>query len=97
MSAQVNDGDWVEGAVQWWWKYVLPSREIFWTNVIARVSELGPSPDPWREQVGEILAGIAMLRSSAKVSDRAVAEKLSKESISKINGAVEALQKGRAQ
>jgi hypothetical protein len=92
MSAQnLSDGDWVEGAAKWWWKYVFPARDAFWRNVVARVSD--PQPDPWKQHVGELLEAVVMLQTSAKITDHGVGQRLSKEAISKISETAAALQK----
>jgi hypothetical protein len=90
-TQSLNEGDWVEGAPKWWWKYVFPTRESFWSNVLARAS--GPEPDPWRQQIGELLEAVVMLRTSARITDRGISQRLSKEAINKISETAGALQK----
>jgi hypothetical protein len=89
--AEVNEGDWVEGEVQWWWKYVLPAREKFWLAILA--ARLDPVPEPWRQGlVGEILEGVAMLQASARVRQGAVGARLKSEGLDKISHAVKSAQ-----
>jgi hypothetical protein len=93
-AVQPNEGDWVTGAPKWWWKYVFPTPDNFWSAVLQRVS--GPEPDPWRKQVGELLQGVEMLRGAAKAGDRSIAEKLHSEAIATIKQAAGAVQKANA-
>jgi len=90
-TLQPNEGDWVVGAPKWWWKYVFPVPDNFWSTVLQRIS--GPSPDPWRSQVGELLQGVEMLRAAATVKDRGVAEKLHSEAVATIRQTAAAAQK----
>ena len=88
--AQLNEGDWVEGEPQWWWKYVFPAREKFWLAVLS--ANLGPEPDPWRQGlVGKILEGVAMLQASERVSDKAIGARLKNEALKQMGGAMESL------
>ncbi len=88
---QPNEGDWVVGAPKWWWKYVFPLPDNFWTVVLQRIS--GPQPDPWRSEVGELVQAVEMLRASGKVGDKGIAEKLHSEAVATIQGAAQAVQK----
>jgi hypothetical protein len=94
MAAQstISDGDWVEGEVKWWWKYVFPAASNLWRAVLQASSDV-PDPSPWRQQIGRLLESIVMLQASSKVSDRDVAEKLSKEAIHNINLTAQSLSK----
>ena len=93
MSAQtVNDGDWVEGAEKWWWKYVFPEQGSLWQTVIEAKSTVAePEPSPWRQQIGELLAAVVMLQAASRVQERGIAEKLGKEAIHNINATAQAL------
>lgn len=90
----MNEGDWIEGEPQWWWKYVFPSRERFWGSVLSDrmlkakfVSE--PSPSPWFAGVAaEILEGLVMLHASDTVAAE-VSQKLQEEAVGKIMRAAE--------
>jgi hypothetical protein len=83
--AEVNEGDWVEGAPKWWWKYVFPIPETLWLAVLARVE---PVPQPWLQKVtGEVLEGLAMLHAAARAGE-ATGERLRGEAVAKINQAV---------
>lgn len=90
-TLQPNEGDWVVGAPKWWWKYVFPLPDNFWTAVLQRIS--GPQPDPWKSEVGELLQGVEMLRASAKAGDRGIAEKLHSEAVATIQRVAQAVQK----
>ena|SRR5579863_2373663 len=93
--AELNEGDWVEGAPKWWWKYVFPTPESFWSRIVAG---LDPTPIPWRQGVdpvpqpwlqrvtGEVLEGIVMLHASARAGE--AGERLRSEAVAKINQAV---------
>ena len=88
--AQLNEGDWVEGEPQWWWKYVFPARERFWLAVLS--ASLDPEPVPWRQGlVAKILEGVAMLQASERVSDKAIATRLKSEALKQMGGAMESL------
>ncbi len=89
----LSDGDWVEGEVKWWWKYVFPRREQFWLNIL--VQRLDPQPDPWLQAVtGEILEGVAMLHAAARIGDEAIKSRLKNEAANKIADAAKSLQQG---
>ena len=94
LQATVNEGDWVEGAPQWWWKYVFPVRVQFWSTLLAeRVKRVrtDPEPHPWKEQVlGELLEATAMLHAMSGI-DVAVDERLKGEAKTKIVLAVRAI------
>ena len=87
----LEPGDWVEGTPKWWWKYVFPTPDKLWQTV-SLAAVLGPSPDPWRQQIGAILQAAVMLQTSGAVQDRAAASKLRNEAINNINGAVKELE-----
>jgi hypothetical protein len=88
--AQLNEGDWVEGEPQWWWKYVLPASEKFWVAVLS--ARLDPEPGPWRQGlVAKILEGVAMLQASERVGDKAIGARLKNEALKQMGGAMESL------
>jgi hypothetical protein len=93
LQAAVNEGDWVEGAPQWWWKYVFPARLKFWSRMLAeRVATAGdPSPDPWKEQVIGGLLEAAVMLSAVPGADASVATKLKGEAKTKIALATRAI------
>ena len=87
----LNDGDWVEGEVKWWWKYVFPRREQFWLDILARITD--PIPEPWLQAVtGDILEGIVMLHVTARIDDEAIKSRLKNEAANKIAEAAKFLQ-----
>jgi hypothetical protein len=93
LQASVNDGDWVDGAVQWWWKYVFPIRHKFWAVLVderaTRVAD--PTPDPWKELVlGDLLEATAML-SAVPGADATVAARLKTEAKAKLARATRAI------
>lgn len=86
-----SDGDWVEGAARWWWKYVLPSPAWFWQAVLSSVRSVEPVPQPWLQQVtGEVLEGVAMLHAATR-ADETSARRLKTEAIEKVNQALRAV------
>lgn len=91
VQAALEPGDWVEGTPKWWWKYVFPTPDTLW-RAVSQAAVLGPSPEPWRQQIGAILQAAVMLQTSAAVKDRAAAAKLRGEAINNINGAVKELE-----
>ena len=89
--AEVNEGDWVEGAPKWWWKYVFPIPETLWLAVLTRVE---PVPNPWLQKVtGEVLEGLAMLHAAAR-ADQATSLKLKNEAAAKISQAIGGIRQG---
>lgn len=89
----MEDGDWVEGAPEWWWKYVFPARIDFWLGILQRQ---GPVPDPWKEATGHILEGLAMVRAVAAVDDPQIKERLHQEAVAKILRGANSLVGGKA-
>jgi hypothetical protein len=90
----LGDGDWVEGAPQWWWKYVFPSRERFWLSILTpKFSQVAdPQPEPWFQGVSaEILEGLVMLHAAATVPEEAVRVRLKEEAAQKLTQAVQAI------
>ena len=87
----LEPGDWVEGTPKWWWKYVFPTPDTLW-RAVSQAAVFGPSPDPWRQQIGAVLQAAVMIQTSGAVKDRAVAAKLRNEAINNINGAVKELE-----
>ncbi|HEY2476570.1 MAG TPA: hypothetical protein VGI19_17450 [Candidatus Cybelea sp.] len=81
-----NDGDWVEGAAKWWWKYVLPNPASFWQAVLANISVERVSQG-LQQVTGGVLEGVAMLHAAAR-ADEASARRLNAEAIEKINQAL---------
>ena len=89
--AQLNEGDWVEGAPQWWWKYVIPNPASFWQAVLSIVA-MEPDPHPWLQRVtGGVLEGVAMLHAASRV-DEATAGRLKSEASEKIRQSLEAVE-----
>jgi hypothetical protein len=83
------DGDWVEGAAKWWWKYVLPEQSSFWTEVLA--AAVDPVPVPWLQgATGQVLEALAMLHASTRANS-ADGERLRTEAVAKIQQAVAAV------
>ena len=58
----MNDDGWPEGVPQWWWKYVLPSREEFWRLIALGGPDTEPVPDRWKEASVSLLEALALLR-----------------------------------
>jgi len=84
--SNVNEGDWVEGEVKWWWKYVMPSEATFWGAILAaRYRSADPEPSPWYQGVsGQVMEGLAMLKASARIGTGVEADKLKAEGAAKI-------------
>jgi hypothetical protein len=108
--AEVNEGDWVEGAPKWWWKYVFPTPETLWLAVLNRVE---PGPIPWLQRVtGEVLNRVEpvpqpwlqsvtgeileglAMLHAAARADQATSLKLKSEAVAKISQAVGGIQQG---
>jgi hypothetical protein len=93
----MEPGDWVEGEPRWWWKYVYPAREQFWAELVARISNAGPSPDPWIQSLtADVLEGVAMIHASGRTTDRKVVSQLRHEGLKKIADAANVAQKTQA-
>jgi hypothetical protein len=93
----MNEGDWVVGPPQWWWKYVFPPREQLWLSILAsKFSQVAdPAPDPWFQGVSaEILEGLVMLHAAATVAEEAARVRLKDEATRKITQAVQAIARG---
>ncbi len=89
--ADFSDGDWVEGAAKWWWKYVFPSPASFWQAVLSSIRRVEPDPAPWLQHVtGGVLEGVAMLHAAGR-ADEASATRLKSEAIERINQALGAV------
>ena len=85
--ADFNDGDWIEGAVRWWWKYVIPNPASFWQAVLSQIS-LEPVPQPWLQRVtGGVMEGVAMLHAASR-ADAASAGRLKAEARDRIQQAL---------
>lgn len=73
MNVSVNDGDWVDGKVEWWWKYVLPAETQFWAAVLAQRVQVGAGQDPerapWRQAQAAGVEAVAMLQAAANITD----------------------------
>jgi hypothetical protein len=72
--AQINDGDWIEGKVEWWWKYVIPAESQFWAAILAEraqraTAQLDPEPAPWRHAQARGLEAVAMLQALHGIAD----------------------------
>jgi hypothetical protein len=89
----MNDGDWVEGEVQWWWKFVFPQKAQFWVTLLQTIRD--PSPDPWvQATTGEVLEAVVMLHAAAKAVDKEQRATLHKEAAQTLEGAVAAIRRG---
>ena len=78
--------DWPEGQPQWWWKYVYPARDLFWSQLLA--ANLGPVPDPWLQSfTADVLEGVAMIRASGVQNDPEIRARLKEEGLKKISHA----------
>jgi hypothetical protein len=67
----LSDGDWIEGKVRPWWKYVIPAETQFWTAILNQRASMkaGPQPDPWRRAQSLSLEAVAMLQAVASIAD----------------------------
>src|SRR5215470_15596954 len=84
----MNDGDWVEGEVQWWWKYVFPARARFWAAMVAAERVEAPEPTPWFEGVaGQLLGSVALLGAAVRAGDPGLRQRLKGEAIKKMTAA----------
>jgi hypothetical protein len=80
-------GDWVDGPVRWWWKYVFPVKDVFYANLLPRLKVgkvAGPQPEPWRQVAGELLETSAMVHALDSISDSATKSKLQTEAAAKL-------------
>jgi hypothetical protein len=81
--AQVNEGDWVEGEVKWWWKYVFPAKAQFWQ--LLAVIKAEPHPDPWFQAFsGQVQEALAMVNASTSIMDKEAGARLKHEGVEKI-------------
>ena len=86
----MNEGDWVEGEPQWWWKYVFPARSRLWASLLAE--HVTPHPQPWREEVlGDVLEAAVLINAAARADDE-VSERLKEEARAKLSRAHDAIQ-----
>jgi len=91
----LDNGLFVEGKPQWWWKYVFPEKTTFWLSVLnAKLAQeqkvADPDPNPWlQELTAEILESLTMLHSSATIREEAVSQRLKEEAVTKIRSALE--------
>ncbi len=93
-EARINEGDWVEGEPQWWWKYVFPTRAQLWALLVADRfrAVAGPHPEPWREQVlGDVLEAAALLQAINVVDDE-VSGRLKEEARARLSRAIDGIQ-----
>ncbi len=82
----LGDGDWVEGSVRWWWKYVFPAKDVFYGQLLGAERVIDPIPQPWRQATGELLEASAMLHAIGNVSDPATKSRLQTEIAAKVEG-----------
>jgi hypothetical protein len=86
----MNNGEWVEGQPQWWWKYVFPQRSRFWLSLLSDLVDerAGPQPEPWVEELTSgVLEGLVMLQGVAHVQDEAQRISLRETALQKIRSA----------
>jgi hypothetical protein len=89
----MNDGDWVEGEAQWWWKYVFPARARFWAAMVAAERIEDPEPTPLFEDVaGQLLGSVALLGAAVRVGDPGLRQRLKGEAMQKMTAATQAVQ-----
>jgi hypothetical protein len=91
----MNEGDWVEGEVKWWWKFVFPQKAQFWGQILQHVTvSLNPEPDPWLQATtAEVLEAVVMLHAAAKATDREQRANLHKDAAKTLESAVAAIAK----
>jgi hypothetical protein len=95
-NVTINDGDWIEGRPQWWWKYVMPAESTFWATIVSQraqtVAVQGPSPDPWKQAKTLGAEAVAMLYAAANVTDAKQRTQLLDEAAQKLGAAGKAVQ-----
>jgi hypothetical protein len=91
----MNEGDWVEGEVKWWWKFVFPQKAKFWGQILQNMTvSLNPQPDPWLQATtADVLETVVMLHAATKATDREQRASLYKEAAQKLEGTVAAIAK----
>jgi hypothetical protein len=91
----MSEGDWVEGAPKWWWKYVFPARADFW-RLILQTEKMDPEPDPWiQATIADLLEAAVMVRAIVKAPDTESKVRIRKEVDEKIQGASQSVAKAR--
>jgi hypothetical protein len=94
MASIDYDGDWgLEGTPKWWWKYVMPTPESFYANILAQAVHLqGPDPSPWLQRASaEVMESLAMFHAAARMGEREGSARLKHEAFARISRAVSAL------
>jgi hypothetical protein len=91
----LNEGDWIDGKVEWWWKYVIPGENQFWAAILAQnasvVGRQGPDPVPWRQAIVLGFEAVAMLQAATNISDVKERAKLLSEVVEKFSTAAQRL------
>jgi hypothetical protein len=94
-STSINDGDWIDGKVEWWWKYVIPSEASFWIAIVAQRAQLlagqDPQPAPWRKAQSLASEAVAMLQAAENINDVNQRSRLLNEVAERLGAAGQAL------
>ncbi|MEP6897017.1 MAG: hypothetical protein ABI870_00675 [Rhodanobacter sp.] len=97
MASSVYEGDdWgLEGTAKWWWKYVMPNPEIFYSQILAEAARLrsaDPEPAPWLQRAsGEVMEALAMFHAAARMGEREGSARLKHEAFARLSRAVASL------
>jgi hypothetical protein len=87
----MNEGDWVEGAPQWWWRYVLPAQEEFWRLIAYGGPDTDPTPDPWKQASISLLEAVVLVCGISRTAERDAKTRLHQEAVQKLQSASKAL------
>lgn len=92
--ASIEYDDWgLEGTPKWWWKYVMPNPEIFYSQLLAEAVRVsGPSPVPWLQRASsEVMEGLAMFHAAERMGQRDGSARLKQEAYARLSRAVSSL------
>jgi hypothetical protein len=89
----LSDGDWIEGKVEWWWKYVIPAESQFWAAILVErvATSAGQHANPSSQAQSLGFEALAMLQAAHKISDSKERMRLLSEVGERFHAAGEAL------
>jgi len=93
-SSMYQGDDWgLEGTPKWWWKYVIPSPESFYGQILAQASRASsPEAGSWLQHAsGEIMEGLAMFHAATRMGEREGSTRLKNEAYARLARAVNTL------
>lgn len=93
-SSMYQGDDWgLDGTPKWWWKYVIPNPENFYSQILAQVTLTSErEAGSWLQHAsGEILEGLAMFHAATRMGDRDGSTRLKNEAFARLSRAVHSL------